>query len=118
MLTQLIVKYENVSTGKSPELLSPTSVLEKGFCIIGQSGQSGNKDKLAFSRLCGLTDEGLPKGYTEPISAVLNAISPASGLSGYLNTVKNLSLVQIKGMLHTWLNEKFSSELCQNLSVM
>ena len=90
------VKYESISTGKSPELLSPTSALKKDFRIIGQVGQGGNKDKLAFSGLCRQIDEGLSKGYTdgEVISGVLNAISPASGLNGYLNTVKDLSLVQ------------------------
>ena len=41
-----------------------------------------------------------------------------TGLSGYLNTVKDLSLVQLKSILHTWLNEKCSSEFYQNLSVM
>ena len=45
------------------------------------------------------------------MSGVLNAISPASGLSGYLNTIKDLSLVQLKSILHTSLNEKSSSEL-------
>ena len=75
---------------KSPELLSPTSALKKDFRIIGQGG---NKDKLAFLGLCGQIDEELSKGYTERevISGILNAISPASGLSGYLNTVKDLS---------------------------
>ena len=116
------IKYGNVSTGKSPELLSPTSALNKDFRIIGQVGQSVNKDKLDFSGLCRQIDQGLSKGYTERevISGVLNAISPASGLSGYLNTVKDFSLVQllIKSILQTWLNEKSSSELYQNLSVM
>ena len=32
------VKYENVSTGKCPKLLSPTSALRKDFRIIGQVG--------------------------------------------------------------------------------
>ena len=114
------VKYESVSTGNSPELLSPTSALKKDFRIIGQVGQSGNKDKLAFSGLCRQIDEGLSKGYTEHdvISGVLNAISPASCLSGYLHTVKDLSLVQLKRILRVWLNENSSSELYQNLSVM
>ena len=94
------VKYESVSKGKSPELLSPTSALKKDFRIIGQGG---NKDKLAFLGLCRQIDEGLSKGYTERevISGILNAISLASGLSGYLNTVKDLSLVQLKSILHT-----------------
>ena len=111
------VKYESVSTGKSPELWSPTSALKKDFRIIGQGG---NKDKLAFLGRCRQIDEGLFKGYTERevISGILNAISPASGLSGYLNTVKDLGLVQFKSILHTWLNGKSSSELYQNLSVM
>ena len=80
------VKYESVSTGKSPELLSPTSSLKKDFCIIGQGG---NKDKLAFLGLCTQIDEGLSKGYTERevISGILNAISLVSGLSGYLNPI-------------------------------
>ena len=78
--------------------MCPTNALSKDFRIIDQVGQSGNKDKLAFSGLCRQIDEGLSKGYTERevISGVLNAISPASGLSGYLNTVKDLSLVQLK----------------------
>ena len=101
------VKYENVSTGKSSELLSPTSALKNDFRIFSQVGQSGNKDKLAFSGLCRQIDERLSKGYTEleVISSVLNEISPASGLSGYLNTVKDLSLVQLKSILHTWLKK-------------
>ena len=103
-----------MSTGKSPELL------KKDFCIIGQVRQSGNKDKLAFSGLCKQIDDGLCKGYTEHevINGVLNAISTASGISGYLNTVQDLSLVQLRSILHTWLNEKSSSELYQNFSVM
>ena len=99
--------------------MSPTSALKKDFHIISEVGQGGNKDKLAFSGLCRQIDERLSKGYTERevINGVLNAISPASGLSGYLNTVKDLSLVQLKSILRTWLNEKSSSELYQNLSV-
>ena len=100
--------------------MSPSSALKKDFHIISQVGQSGNKDRLAFLGLCRQIVEGLSKGYTERevISGVMNAISPASGLSGYLNTVRDLSLVQLKSILHTWLNEKSSSELYQNLSVM
>ena len=92
------VKYGNVSTGKSPELLSTTSALKKDFHIIGHVGQSGNKDKLAFSGLCRQIDEGLSKGYTERevISDVQNAISPTFDLSGYLNTVTDYSLVQLR----------------------
>ena len=71
---------------------------ENDFRIIGQVGSSGNKDKLAFSVLCRQINEGLSKDYTEceVINGVLNAISPDSGLSGYLNTVKDFSLVQLK----------------------
>ena len=92
------VKYENVRTGKSPELLSPTSALKKDFRIIGQVGQSGNKDKLAFSGLCRQIDEGLSKGYTERevISGVLNAIFPTFCLRVILILSKTLA----------WLNEK------------
>ena len=100
--------------------MSPTSALKKDFRIIGQVGQGGNKEKLAFSGLCRQIDEGLCKGYTEReiTSGVLNVIYPASCLSGYLNTVKDLSFVQLKSILHTWLSEQSSSELYQNLSVM
>ena len=44
------VKYESVSTRKSPKLLSPTSALKKDFRIIRQVGQNGNKDKQEAPR--------------------------------------------------------------------
>ena len=79
---------------------------------------SNEKNRLPFSSLSKQIESALQKGYTETdiIDGVINAVSPSLHLRTYLESIKLLSLEELRKILRSHYGEKSSSESYQELA--
>ena len=102
------------------EDLSNSSLLRREFKISGQIGVPGPADKLTFVSLTHQIDSGKKRSYkeTEIVGAVIRTISLHSSLRSYVETLKDLSLANLRKILRVHYREKSASELYQNLATI
>ena len=100
--------------------LPDNCLLRKDFRLHGQIGIANQPDKLSFISLINQIDSGLSKGHKEKeiIEAVIRAIVPSLPLRSYLESVKDLTLNQLKSILRSHYREKQGAELYQMLATL
>ena len=86
--------------------------MRKDFRLYGQIGIANQPDKLSFISLMNQINSGLSKGHKEKeiIEAVIRAIVPRLPLRSYLESVKDLTLNQLKSILRSHYREKQRAE--------
>ena len=94
--------------------------MKKDFRLYGQIGIANQPDKLFFISLKNQIDSGMSKGHKEKeiIEAVVRAIVPSLPLRSYLESVKDLTLNQLKSILRFHYREKQGAELYQMLTTL
>ena len=94
--------------------------MRKDFRLYGQIGIANQPDKLSFISLINQIDSGLSKGHKEKeiIEAVIRAIVPSLPLRSYLESVKDLTLNQLKSILRSHYREKQGAEWYQMLATL
>ena len=94
--------------------------MRKDFRLYGQIGIANQPDKQSFISLMNQIDSGLSKGHKEKeiIEAVIRAIVPSLPLRSYLESVKDLTLNQLKSILRSHYREKQGAELYQMLATL
>ena len=100
--------------------LPDNCLLRKDFRLYGQTSIANQPDKLSFISLINQIDSGLSKGDKEKeiIEAVIRAIVPSLPLRSYLESVKDLTLNQLKSILRSHYREKQGAELYQMLATL
>ena len=96
---------------------SATSTFRREFKISGTIG-SAQRDHLNYISLCGQISEGRKRGYTDTdISAgIRKAVQPGTNLRTYLDSKIDLPLDQVISFIRSYLKEKSSTELFQDLN--
>ena len=116
-------KYNEALKGKrvsSPETgmnLDGKNIIRiKDFKISGSI--SSEKNRLPFSSLSKQIESALQRGYPEAdiIDGVINAVSPSLHLRIYLESIKSLTLKELRKILRSHYGEKSSSESYQELA--
>ena len=79
---------------------------------------SNEKNRLSFTSLNRQIDSAIEKSYPEReiVDAGTNAISPQLHLKSYLEGMKNLSLQELRQILHSHYCEKSATEVYQELT--
>ena len=98
--------------------LLTTNALLRHFKINRQIGELEQKDKLSFTSLVRQIQMGLVQGYVESdiVNGVIHSITHGMVLHSYLETYKDLTLDQLKKVLHSQYGAKNTSELYQTLA--
>ena len=111
---------QKLSEPKHNLSLPDNCLLKKDFRLYGQIGIANQPDKLSFISLMNQIDSGLSKGHKEKeiIEAVIRAIVPSLPLRSYLESVKDLTLNQLKSILRSHYLEKQGAELYQMLTTL
>ena len=96
-----------------------TSSFRREFKISGTIG-SAQKDHLTYISLCGQVSEGKKRGYpdTEIATAIRKAVLPGTNLRTYLDSKIDIPLDQVISFIRSYLKEKSSTELFQDLNNM
>ena len=114
-------KTEATSEGSAAvsddKVLACTSKLRREFKILGTIGGE-QEDQLTYISLLSQVQEGKKKGYTtlEIAGAVKKACSPATTLRTYFDSKLELPLESIISFIRSYLREKSSTELFQDLN--
>ena len=100
--------------------LSDNCLLKKDFRLYDQIGMADQADKLPFISLMNQIDSGLSKSHKkkEIIEAVIRGIVPNLPLRSYLESVKDLTLNQLKSISRSHYRKKQEAELYQMLAVL
>lgn len=95
----------------------PEVTLRREFKIMGQIGESGQKEKLSYLSLVRQIELGLEKGHTETeiVEAVIRAVSPGLPLRDMLEIKRGLTLQSILTILKGHYKVDSSTELYNQL---
>ncbi len=115
-------RFEVLTTGKkftqpTNEVLTSNHLFRiKDFKIQGTI--SNEKTRVSYTSLNKQIESGIEKRYSnrEIIDAVINAVSPSLHLRSYLESIKTLSLAELRQVLRSHYCEKTASEAYQELA--
>ena len=81
---------------------------------------SDGKDRISYTNLSKQIESALSKGYEENeiVDAIINAVSPNLHLRSYLESIRNLSLSEVRQILRSHYREKSATEAYQELTNM
>ena len=81
---------------------------------------SDEKDRMSCTNLSKQIDSALSKGYEEKeiVDAIINAVSPNLHLRSYLESIRNLSLNEVRQILRSHYREKSATDAYQELTNM
>ena len=81
---------------------------------------SDGKDRISYTNLSKQIESVLSKGYEENeiVDAIINAVSPNLHLRSYLESIRNLSLSEVRQILRSHYREKSATEAYQELTNM
>ena len=76
---------------------------------------SDGKDRISYTNLSKQIDSALSKGYEEKeiVDAIINAVSPNMHLRSYLESIRKLSLNEVRQILRSHYREKSATEAYQ-----
>ena len=100
---------EKQSEPKRTLSLPDNCLLRKDFRLYGQIGIANQPDKLSFISLMNQIDSSLSKGH-------IRAIVPSLSLRSYLESVKDLTLNQLKSILRSLLSGETRSRIVSDVS--
>ena len=106
--------------GESKPLFFQPSDFKRELKIIGQIGETGQKDKLSFVSLVRQIEGALQKGYKpqEVVDAVVRASNPGMRLRSYLEGLSDLTLPRLRRILRSHRQEKSATDLYRQLSTL
>eukprot|EP00794_Sanderia_malayensis_P021210 gene21210-23294_t len=86
--------------------------------LKSQGVTSNDRNRISYLSLNKQIESAISKGYSENeiVDAVINAISPCLHLKSYLESIKKLSLEQLRQTLRSQYCEKTASEIYQELT--
>jgi len=89
-----------ISTTKESPAIAPS---RKEFKILGQIGDSCQKDRLSFTSLAHQINAGLRRGYNEEeiVEAVIRVINPGLRLRRYFEGKLDLELARLRKILRS-----------------
>ena len=110
------LKGKRVSASDGMNVDGKNIIRIKDFKISGSI--SSEKNRLPFPSLSKQIESALQKGYSEAdiIDGVINAVSPSLHLRTYLESIKSLTLKELRKILRSHYGEKSSSESYQELA--